>query len=474
MKKITLAVFLLLFVKTFCFAGDYYVREDGTAANKEAATSPDNANTSMSLATFEGESFSDGDFIYFAGTFNLETFTEDIDIPSGGSAWGSATQITYASYSGNPAILDGGGKDIQSDLLIDTNGQDYIIIDGFTFTNVYSASGNGEALNISGSEIKVQNCIFTAWNTTSFAGDGAWIEVGGNGSDPDINQYIIDCSFTYTDGEHISSHSADGYNLYISGCNFDSSDMDTGTQGTNLAFDSTTTTAPTELIIDNCILNACGVDSGEATSAFIKRSLIKNQYGASYPDHRFQGIIDVIGCVVIPIQYRLFDMVGGIEMNFINTTFYSSGFLDNSRFIASVSGVNTINITNCIFHNLDEPVWSYVGDETINITNSRSYALNNWYKDNTPTVNTTNVTSGDCGLSDPDNDDFTLINSSYCINTGSNTVLSGSDEIYSYNDILRYNGTSIVTPGGTVDIGACEFRINSGGVKSIRSLAIEY
>jgi hypothetical protein len=50
----------------------YYVRADGTAANKEAATSPDAASTSMSLSTFNGETFKTGDIIRFSsqgGTF---------------------------------------------------------------------------------------------------------------------------------------------------------------------------------------------------------------------------------------------------------------------------------------------------------------------------------------------------------------------------------------------------------------------
>lgn len=41
----------------------YYMRADGTATDKAAATSPDSAATSMSITTFNGESFANGDII---------------------------------------------------------------------------------------------------------------------------------------------------------------------------------------------------------------------------------------------------------------------------------------------------------------------------------------------------------------------------------------------------------------------------
>ncbi len=82
---------------------DYFVRADGTAANKGAATDSAAAATSMSLATFNGETFSAGDTVYFSSR--------------GGVFYGRAVlptaSVTYAGETGytptfsNSVSLDG-------------------------------------------------------------------------------------------------------------------------------------------------------------------------------------------------------------------------------------------------------------------------------------------------------------------------------------------------------------------------------
>jgi len=68
-------------------AATYYVRHDGSAANKGAATSSGAAATSMSVATFNGESFSDNDIIVFSNKGG--TFTAKVVLPTGGSSVGN-------------------------------------------------------------------------------------------------------------------------------------------------------------------------------------------------------------------------------------------------------------------------------------------------------------------------------------------------------------------------------------------------
>jgi len=63
----------------------YYVRADGSAANKAAATSSDAASTSMNVTVFNGETFSADDVIIFSnkgGNFTTTTVT----IPSAGTS----------------------------------------------------------------------------------------------------------------------------------------------------------------------------------------------------------------------------------------------------------------------------------------------------------------------------------------------------------------------------------------------------
>jgi len=88
------------------FVYDYCVRADGSAANKAAATSCDAASTSMSVTTFNSETFSDDDEIAFSSLGG--DFTAEINLPSGGSSGhpiiykGDPSNIpTWTSYSWN-------------------------------------------------------------------------------------------------------------------------------------------------------------------------------------------------------------------------------------------------------------------------------------------------------------------------------------------------------------------------------------
>lgn len=65
---------------------DYFVRQDGTAPNKESATDPTSASTSMSIAVANAESYVAGDFVRFS------------------SRGGNITTAFLASSSGTPGL----------------------------------------------------------------------------------------------------------------------------------------------------------------------------------------------------------------------------------------------------------------------------------------------------------------------------------------------------------------------------------
>jgi len=80
------------------WATTYYMRADGSAANKAAATSCSAAATAMSVATHNGETFSAGDIITLCDSGG--EFRTTILVPSSGD---SGNVITYTA-SGTPVI----------------------------------------------------------------------------------------------------------------------------------------------------------------------------------------------------------------------------------------------------------------------------------------------------------------------------------------------------------------------------------
>lgn len=82
----------------------YYVRADGTAGNKSAATSDSSASTSMSLATCRSESsgFAAGDVIVISDAGGV--YRGSLTIYGGGS---SGNHITYQKNSGGTPVIKG-------------------------------------------------------------------------------------------------------------------------------------------------------------------------------------------------------------------------------------------------------------------------------------------------------------------------------------------------------------------------------
>ncbi len=98
MKKIL----LLILLYPLLTGATYYMRADGTAANKAAATACSAASTAMSISTHDGETFSAGDTIYLCDDGGV--FRDKMDIPSSGS---SGNVITYANATGDTPVISG-------------------------------------------------------------------------------------------------------------------------------------------------------------------------------------------------------------------------------------------------------------------------------------------------------------------------------------------------------------------------------
>ena len=100
MKRI-IPIALLLFAST-AWGTTYYMRADGSAANKAAATGPcDNAALAMSVSTHNAETFSAGDTINLCDDGG--DYKASIIAPSGGSA---GSPITYQNATGSTPDID--------------------------------------------------------------------------------------------------------------------------------------------------------------------------------------------------------------------------------------------------------------------------------------------------------------------------------------------------------------------------------
>ena len=208
MRNALLFAILAVFSQNALISATYYVQDGGGGSKAQSV----DIGTPMSVATFNANTYAAGDTVYFMGVFNLAGTA--ITIPSSGSGWAAGEFITYVSYSGSPAILDGGGKDTKYENLMVASSKSYLVLDGFTFTNITSTSvAGGQALSTEGSIIRCQALLFTGYITGGTG--GAWVEVGGNGS-----QTFSNCYFNRVDDEAISNHSPGTYDLSLTNCTF--------------------------------------------------------------------------------------------------------------------------------------------------------------------------------------------------------------------------------------------------------------
>lgn len=86
---------LLMIVSMGAWGADYYVRADGTAANKAAATAASAASTAMNVTVFNAETFSASDTVWFSGLGG--EYTSTITLPS--------DSVTYSGIDGDRPIM---------------------------------------------------------------------------------------------------------------------------------------------------------------------------------------------------------------------------------------------------------------------------------------------------------------------------------------------------------------------------------
>ncbi len=95
-------IFLLFLITTSATqAATYYLRADGTARDKSAATACDSASTAMSVATHNKQRFSPGDVIALCDDGGV--YKESIIVPSSGS---DGNPIVYRNAKGDKPIID--------------------------------------------------------------------------------------------------------------------------------------------------------------------------------------------------------------------------------------------------------------------------------------------------------------------------------------------------------------------------------
>jgi hypothetical protein len=122
MKNFGLALILVFGWIYAAPAETYYLRADGTAANKAAATGPpSDASKCMSVATHNSQTFSDGDIIKLGDKGG--NYTSQLIPPSSGSSVG----ITYTRADGESPLIDAGRRYTNNWIGPDGNGVYYCL-----------------------------------------------------------------------------------------------------------------------------------------------------------------------------------------------------------------------------------------------------------------------------------------------------------------------------------------------------------
>lgn len=433
------------------FAAERYVSQAG-GGDGSSSGSP------MSLSQFNASMFFPGDTVYFMGTFLLGT--ERIVLPgSHGESW--ERPITYASYPGDPAVLDGQGKDVEAEGdVVEATGRNYVAWKGFTHVNVTSLSGSGgQFMTTDGSKIKIQDCVFRDF-VRNTGGDAAWVEFGGNGSHFEVEN----CTFAFVNGEALSNHGVEAhdYTLIVKGCTFDNNSDPFDSMG---AFGTTPATAPNDVLIEKNTFIQCGIviDSSAIGSRLpVKRCLFDVDAGnqecrgpnfAEY-DHcvfRFRGstarnFVKVLDAEKYPI--------------FRNCVFYPENVMGAAADMVILNSKSDLHLAmffNCVFVNMDHIVWFYRSTNcTVTVFNSVSVGVSDWSRDGTDCLVALDGFSTahqgvDPLFADPSSLDFRLQEGSACIDAGA----PAPGIVYPVKD--RAGNLAPWPRQGALDIGAYEF-----------------
>lgn len=101
MRRLLISLIIIAWSSGMATAATYYLRADGTAEDKTAATSCSAAATSMSVATHNAQTFAPGDTISLCSNGGI--YKAEIVPPTSGS---SGNIITYSNAAGHTPILD--------------------------------------------------------------------------------------------------------------------------------------------------------------------------------------------------------------------------------------------------------------------------------------------------------------------------------------------------------------------------------
>lgn len=142
LKAIIIGLILPFLMVGYAFSATYYMRADGTAANKAAATGAGSTQANcMNVTVHDSETFSAGDIIILCDDGG--TYRDQIDVPSSGSG---GSPITYQAESGDTPLISGAD-----------------VVSTFTKTAI-STTGN-----TSGTATSTDRVVLTSW--TPVAGE---------------------------------------------------------------------------------------------------------------------------------------------------------------------------------------------------------------------------------------------------------------------------------------------------------------
>jgi hypothetical protein len=211
---------------------EYFLRADGTAANKAAAVGPqDDTTKCMSIATHNAETFSAGDILTISGLGG--NYSDTLQTPSAGA---SGNVITYNGVNG--ATLDGQNRTVATGIILN---KDYL---KFTNINGQEYLTNCMTTSLTPVGIEFQTCSFTGSDDQLVNNDGTIVYrncVFDGGADEAVSIHtgadvsLYDCIIkdTVGDGGLALQAAGTGITIYIDGCQI--------SDNKNISVDSTST-----------------------------------------------------------------------------------------------------------------------------------------------------------------------------------------------------------------------------------------
>ena len=228
-SRLSREIFLFsFFVLGVCFfagatvsAATYYVRADGTAANKAAAIGPTTeAVACMSMTTFNAQAYSDGDIIIFSNRGG--DFVVSLIVPTGGSS--ADSKITYQGETDYRPKIDAENTRFSC---ISNTAKNYVLVKNFEVTRptdsgVYTTnavgvvyedilstySGNQAFQNIGTASVNYNNITGTNCVDDGFSMHDNTVAVINGATFTDNNQHV----------NIVSNANLTANNVTISGC----------------------------------------------------------------------------------------------------------------------------------------------------------------------------------------------------------------------------------------------------------------